>query len=83
MLLSLWAATARPVEIDEAFIGRLEGMPKMRTRNAHKNVVLTLVEREGSARSFEIDSTSTADIVPIVRMNVCRESIIMTDEAPQ
>jgi transposase-like protein len=71
----------KTVEIDETYIGRLEGVAKTRSA-AHKNVVLTLVEREGSARSFHVDSTSIADIVPIVRMNVRRESIIMTDEAP-
>lgn len=48
---------------------------------AHKNVVLTLVEREGSARSFKIDSTSVADIIPIVLTNVRRESVVMTVEA--
>jgi transposase-like protein len=71
----------KTVEIDETYIGRLEGVAKPRSA-AHKTVVLTLVEREGSARSFHVDSTSIADIVPIVRMNVRRESIIMTDEAP-
>jgi len=71
----------KTVEIDETYIGRLEGMPKMRTGGAHKNVVLTLVERGGSARSFHIDSTSMAHVLPIIRENVKRESIIMTDEA--
>jgi hypothetical protein len=45
-------------------------------------VVLTLVERGGSARSFHTDSTSIADIIPIVLTDVRRESIVMTDEAP-
>jgi ISXO2-like transposase domain len=39
------------------------------------------LERGGSARSFHIESTSIADIVPIVRQNVRRESVMMTDEA--
>ena len=69
------------VEADETYIGRLEGVPKQRHGGAHKNVVLTLVERGGSARSFHIDSTSIADIVPLVRQNVRRESHFMTDEA--
>jgi len=41
----------------------------------------TLVERSGSARSFKIDSASIADIRPILRRNVQRESMLMTDEA--
>lgn len=48
----------KTVEVDETYIGRLEGMAKMKTGSAHKNVVLTLVERGGSARSFHIDSKS-------------------------
>jgi transposase-like protein len=69
------------VEVDETFIGRLEGQPKGKNGYAHKNVVLTLVERGGSARSFHIDNTSVAQIVPIVQANIKRESDLMTDEA--
>src|SRR5437870_2202609 len=35
----------------------------------HKNVVLTLVERGGSARSFHVDTTSIAQIVPRSRQH--------------
>ena len=45
------------VELDETFIGRLEGQPKGKDGWAHKNVVLTLVQRGGSARSFHVDGT--------------------------
>lgn len=69
------------VEADETYIGRLEGVAKQRSGGAHKNIVLTLVERGGSARSFHVDSTSVADIAPIVRENVRRESRLHTDEA--
>jgi transposase-like protein len=70
----------KTVEMDETYIGRLAGQPA-KAGPATKNIVLTLVERGGSARSFHIDSTSIADIIPIVRTNVRRESIMMTDEA--
>ncbi len=69
------------IEADETFIGRLKGQPKGKSGYAHKNVVLTLVERGGSARSFHIDNASVSQIVPIVRQNVRRESTLMTDEA--
>lgn len=69
------------VEADETFIGRVSNVPKQKSGWAHKNVVLTLVERGGSARSFHIASTSIADIVPVVRTNIRRESNFMTDEA--
>jgi transposase-like protein len=70
------------IESDETYIGRLEGQPKRRAGTAHKNIVLTRVERGGVARSFHVGSTSIADIAPIVRQNVRRESRFMTDDAP-
>jgi transposase-like protein len=70
------------VEADETFIGKLEGWTKASYGPA-KNVVLTLVERGGSARSFHVDGTRLADIVPVVRANISRESKLMTDEGPQ
>ncbi|MGO9392636.1 IS1595 family transposase [Rhodoblastus sp.] len=69
------------VEVDETYIGRVEGVPKQRSGGAHKNIVLTLVERGGSARSFHVDSTSIADIIPVVKENIVRETAIMTDTA--
>jgi hypothetical protein len=70
------------VESDETFIGRLDGQPKNgRHGTSNKNIVLTLVERGGSARSFHIDSTSIADIAPILKANILKESGLMTDDA--
>jgi transposase-like protein len=70
----------KTVEIDETYIGRVEGVPKPRGGSSHKNVVLTLVERKGSARSFHVDSVSIADMAPIVHANVARETKMMTDQ---
>ncbi len=69
------------VESDETFIGRKKGVRKPKSGFGHKNVVLTLVERGGKARSFHVDSTRAADVVPIVRQNVAREAKFVTDEA--
>src|SRR5229473_344568 len=81
------------VEADETLIGSREGEGGKKAKRrrasmkqggyAHKNVVLTLVERGGSARSFHIESTSIAQIVPILRTNIRRESDLMTDESLQ
>jgi transposase-like protein len=71
------------IEVDETFIGRLPDTPVQRGRAAHKNVVLTLVDRSGEARSFHIETTSVGQIVPIVLKNISRESHLMTDEARQ
>jgi transposase-like protein len=70
------------VEADETFIGRKKGMPKRRGY-AHKHAVLSLVERGGKVRSFHVDGTKAADVVPIIKENVARETRMMTDEAGQ
>jgi transposase-like protein len=71
----------KTVEADETYIGRLEGVPKQRHGGAHKNIVLTLVERGGSARSFHIDGTTIGTLIPIIRANVAHETAMMTDQA--
>lgn len=70
------------VEVDETFYGRVEGAPKKgRSAWANKNVVVTLVERGGSARSFHVDGVRVADIQPILRANLSPEAKLNTDEA--
>jgi transposase-like protein len=68
------------VEADETFIGRKPETEK-KQGYGHKNAVLTLVERGGSARSFHVDAARVSEIVPIVRSNLDRETHLMTDEA--
>jgi transposase-like protein len=73
----------KTVEVDETIIGKLEGAPK-RIRiggNQWRNVVMTLVERGGLARSFHIDGTTLGTLLPIIRHNLNRESHLMTDQA--
>ncbi|MGO8799348.1 MAG: IS1595 family transposase [Roseiarcus sp.] len=70
------------VEIDETFTGRREGV-EVRRGYAHKNVVLSLVERGGSVRSFHVDSTKKVDVLPVIKANVAKDSHVMTDEANQ
>jgi transposase-like protein len=67
------------VEADETFIGTLEGQTKKRAWS-HKNVVLTLVERGGTARSFHVDGVRVADLGAIIKANVSPEAKLMTDE---
>jgi transposase-like protein len=70
------------VEIDETFIGQKGDMPKQRGY-AHKHAVLSLVERGGMVRSFHVEGTSAAHLVPILRANIAKETTVMTDEAGQ
>ena len=68
------------VEVDETFIGRKQGV-EVKQGVKHKHAVLTLVERGGSARSFHVENVTKADVLPIVRANLDRESHVITDEA--
>jgi transposase-like protein len=83
--LSPLGGSGKIVEADETYIGRLKGQPKKKKGrtggSTHKNTVLTLVERGGGARSFHIDNATIANIAPIVRENIRRESGLMTDES--
>lgn len=73
----------KTVEVDETLFGFVEGANRKTTRRSgqFRNVILTLVERGGSARSFHIDGTTLGTLIPIIRTNISRESDLMTDEA--
>lgn len=69
-----------PVEADETFIGREPG--KKPTRGVgHKMKVLSLVDRNsGIAKSFVIDDMKASTIMPILKANIAKEAVLMTDE---
>lgn len=73
----------KTVEVDETIIGHVEGAnwKTKRGGSQFRNIVLTLVERGGSARSFHIAGTTLGVLLPIVRTNIRRESGLMTDAA--
>jgi ISXO2-like transposase domain len=48
---------------------------------ARKHAVLSLVECGGKVRSFHVEGTSAAHLVPILRANIAKEASIMTDES--
>ncbi len=58
----------------------LGGPEEAQGRLAHKNIVVTLVERGGSARSFHIDGVRAMDLQSILQANLSREAQMMTDE---
>lgn len=69
------------VEVDETFIGNIKGAEQRRGYQ-HKMKVLSLVSREtGEKRSVVIDAVTTATIMPIVKANVAKESMVMTDDS--
>jgi transposase-like protein len=70
------------IEVDETYIGRLAGMPKGRGGSHNKNVVMTLVERGGPARSFHVEGNRRHDVEGVMNANINKQSALMTDEAP-
>ena len=68
------------VEVDETYIGKLDGIPKDVKGMGTKNVVLTLVKRGGEARSFHIASTTKNEVHAVVRANLAKGTTLMTDE---
>jgi transposase-like protein len=75
--------SGKVVEVDETLSGFQEGANTKPARRASqfRNFIMTLVERGGIARSFHIDGTTLATIIPIIRRNIRRESDLMTDQA--
>jgi len=71
------------VEIDETVIGFQDGANSKTPRIASqfRNVVLTLVQRGASARSFHVEGSTLGQLIPIIHANVQRDSVVMTDEA--
>lgn len=73
------------VEIDETFIGKkCKPTHKASGRSGgygHKHAVLTLIDREGEARSFHVEDCKVSTLGPIIQKNIDRESKVSTDEA--
>lgn len=76
------------VEVDETIYGRASTHPKGRARQGqrfhgavHKNVILSLVERGGSVRSYHVAGSTVGEVIPIIKANVSRETSMMTDSA--
>lgn len=53
------------VEVDETYIGRLQGVKKKRGGAAHKNTVLSLLDRDTSkVRSFHVANATVSEVAP-------------------
>ena len=70
------------VEVDETFIGTLKAKPKNHRGYAHRNKVLSLVDRNtGKAGSIVVNDLKVSTLLPILKENIAKEAHIMTDEA--
>ncbi len=75
------------VEIDETYVGGKEAN-KHKSQRKHagrgavgKAPVVSLVERDGSVRSFHVPNVTAQTLRPIIVANVHKASYLMTDEA--
>src|SRR6266404_3602513 len=81
-LLPTMGGKGGAVEVDETYIGRLQGVKKARAGGAHKNTVLSLLDRNtGKVRSFHVATATVDEVAPIVRANISKEAHLMTDTA--
>ncbi|WP_041374457.1 IS1595 family transposase [Phenylobacterium zucineum] len=77
------------VEADETYVGGRETNKPLAKRKrgqiggVGKQVVFTLVERGGRARSFRVPNVTGKTLDPILRAHVSSDATLMTDEAGQ
>ena len=68
------------VEADETYIGR-KWNKRVRPGAGHKEVVFTLVQRGGGARSVHITGKTFVGIKRSLKANVAKDAVLMTDDA--
>ena len=70
------------VQVDETYIGNLQGVEKARGGFRHKMRVVSLLDkRTGRTRSVYSPSLGAGEVANIVRSNVLQESHLVTDES--
>jgi len=74
----------KTVEVDETFWGNKKPRGEKKGRGySHKEKILSLVERDGRARSFHVSAVNAKTLRPIMKQQINAETHIMTDEAAQ
>lgn len=73
-----------PVEVDETFWGGKKQRVNKKARGyGHKEKIMTLVERQGRARSFHVPEVNAKTLRPIMSEQIQRNTVVFTDEAAQ
>jgi transposase-like protein len=68
------------VEADETYVGGRAANRKNKV--PPKSIVVSLVERDGSVRSFHVPNVTSQTLRPIIVEHVHKASFLMTDESP-
>ena len=68
------------VEVDETWVGRKKGAAPVRGGH-HRNAVVSLVERNGSARSIHVANVNGATIASVLEHHMSLKANLMTDES--
>lgn len=71
------------VEVDETYIGNKRKKAPGARGWAHKEKVLSIVERKGKVRSFHVPACDAATLRPYLHARIDRASLLMTDDARQ
>ena len=78
--LGLLGGSGKTVEADETYWGNKSKAKRYPQGMDHKMKIFSLVERKGMVRSFHVPSVTGANLKPILRAHVDRETAIYTDE---
>jgi transposase-like protein len=70
------------VEADETVIGGKAKNRAFRKAPPKKATVMTLIERDGMARSFHVANVKAKTLRPVIYQVVDRQTVLMTDELP-
>jgi transposase-like protein len=70
----------KTVEVDETYVGG-KAINRAHDKPAPKKAVVSLIERDGRARSFHVASVTAKTVREIITTNVSRKSTLMSDEA--
>jgi transposase-like protein len=72
--------SGKVVEADETYWGNKRNTKRQPQGMDHKQKIFSLVERNGTVRSFHVPSVTGENLKPIIRANVKRQTAIHTDE---
>ncbi|WP_423602709.1 IS1595 family transposase [Sphingomonas sp. MS122] len=80
--MDMFGGEGGAVQADETYIGNKQGAQRAKGGFRHKmKVVALLDQRTGRARAIHADAMVPNEVANIVRANVDRESVLVTDEA--